>query len=117
MGDIAREKLLAELRKLKRDLQREGVTHVTLADLGNVLGHAYHRTDAKALWSVYEKMTSARWRPLWMRCWPPMIAQCLSGLWGDLLTGSSAGFRSIVKGLDARSACFVIWTLQQDSSY
>lgn len=30
MGDIAREKLLAELRKLKRDLEREGVTHVAL---------------------------------------------------------------------------------------
>ncbi|MEO5805637.1 HepT-like ribonuclease domain-containing protein [Devosia sp.] len=25
-----------------------------IADLGNVLRHAYHRTDAQALWSVYE---------------------------------------------------------------
>lgn len=25
-----------------------------VADLGNVLRHAYHRTDAKMLWAVYE---------------------------------------------------------------
>lgn len=25
-----------------------------VGDLGNVLRHAYHRTDVKALWSVYE---------------------------------------------------------------
>lgn len=30
MGDLVRETLLAELRKLKRDLEREGVTHVAL---------------------------------------------------------------------------------------
>lgn len=30
MGEIAREKLLAELRNLKRELEREGVTHVAL---------------------------------------------------------------------------------------
>jgi uncharacterized protein with HEPN domain len=26
-----------------------------VADLGNHLRHAYHRTDAEALWSIYEK--------------------------------------------------------------
>lgn len=25
-----------------------------MGDLGNVLRHAYHRTDVRALWSVYE---------------------------------------------------------------
>lgn len=31
-----------------------GVPWRQVGDLGNVLRHAYHRTDAKALWSVYE---------------------------------------------------------------
>lgn len=31
-----------------------GIPWRQVGDLGNVLRHAYHRTDAKALWSVYE---------------------------------------------------------------
>ncbi len=31
-----------------------GVPWRQVADLGNHLRHAYHRTDAEALWSIYE---------------------------------------------------------------